>query len=67
MLVKGVEGDKYSLGYFGFSYYARNSRSIKAVGVIPAGKSVKADAEVKVESEQKADPEKKVDSENKSQ
>lgn len=35
VLVKGVEGDKFSLGYFGYAYYAENSSSLKAVGIHP--------------------------------
>lgn len=35
VLVKGVEGDKFSLGYFGYAYYAENSGSLKVVGIYP--------------------------------
>lgn len=35
VLVKGVEGDKFSLGYFGYAYYAENSQSLKVVGIHP--------------------------------
>lgn len=37
VLVVGVEGDKYALGYFGFAYYVENQKKLKAVGVAPAG------------------------------
>lgn len=33
VLVLGVEGDRYALGYFGYAYYARNSGRVKAVAV----------------------------------
>ncbi|MFH1377620.1 MAG: PstS family phosphate ABC transporter substrate-binding protein [Planctomycetota bacterium] len=32
-LVHGVAGDKYSLGFFGFSYYAENAKTLKAVPI----------------------------------
>ena len=35
VLVQGVEGDKYSLGYFGYAYYAENQGKLKLVGVDP--------------------------------
>ncbi len=41
ILVKGVQGNKYALGYFGFSYYSNNDKKIQAIGVIQNGKSVK--------------------------
>jgi phosphate transport system substrate-binding protein len=34
VLVQGVSRDKGGLGYFGFSYYAENSKKLKAVPVI---------------------------------
>jgi phosphate transport system substrate-binding protein len=34
VLVQGVAGDKYSLGYFGYAYYAENSDKIKAVPIV---------------------------------
>ncbi|MBI5759044.1 MAG: PstS family phosphate ABC transporter substrate-binding protein [Planctomycetales bacterium] len=40
-LVTGVVGDKFSLGYFGFSYYIENKSKLQAVGLIPAGQSEK--------------------------
>jgi phosphate transport system substrate-binding protein len=33
VLVKGVEGDKYSLGYFGYAYYFANKDKMNLVGV----------------------------------
>lgn len=36
-LVMGVQGEQYSLGYFGYAYYSENSSKIKAVKV-DAGK-----------------------------
>jgi phosphate transport system substrate-binding protein len=33
VLVQGVAGDKYSLGYFGFAYYEENQGKLKLVGV----------------------------------
>ncbi|MDB5339498.1 MAG: phosphate binding protein [Planctomycetaceae bacterium] len=40
-LVKGIEGNKHALGYFGYSYYDKNRKKLKAVGIIPAAKSEK--------------------------
>ncbi len=33
VLVKGVSGEKYALGYFGFAYYLENAKQLKAVAV----------------------------------
>lgn len=33
VLVQGVEGDKYAIGYFGFAYYNENKGALKAVNV----------------------------------
>jgi phosphate transport system substrate-binding protein len=33
MLVTGIEGSKYALGYFGFAYYAENKDKLKLLGV----------------------------------
>lgn len=38
VLVKGISGDKNALGYFGFSYYDKNRKTLKALGVKPAAK-----------------------------
>jgi phosphate transport system substrate-binding protein len=35
MLVTGVEGSKYALGYFGYAYYAENKDRLKLLGVDP--------------------------------
>ena len=35
LLVTGVAGDKYSLGYFGFGYYAQNKERLKLLSVSP--------------------------------
>lgn len=39
VLVKGVSGNKYALGYFGFAYYKENRKSLKAV---PIGENKKS-------------------------
>lgn len=33
VLVQGIEGDKYSLGFFGLAYYEENKEKLKLVGV----------------------------------
>lgn len=33
VLVRGVRGNKYALGYFGYAYYAENKDSLKALAV----------------------------------
>lgn len=33
MLIEGVSGDRYGLGYFGFAYYAENSDKVRAVAI----------------------------------
>ncbi|MCL4109066.1 UNVERIFIED_CONTAM: hypothetical protein GTU68_032189 [Idotea baltica] len=35
ILVTGVSGDKYALGYFGFAYYARSKQQLKGVAISP--------------------------------
>lgn len=47
ILVQGVTGDKFALGYFGFSYYKENENKLKALAinngkniVIPSEKSI---------------------------
>ena len=35
VLVRGVSGDQYSLGYFGYAYYVENKDKLKIVGVAP--------------------------------
>ncbi|MGP0565446.1 MULTISPECIES: PstS family phosphate ABC transporter substrate-binding protein [unclassified Nitrospina] len=39
MLVKGVAGDKYALGYFGFAYYVENKDILKAVSIKEGNKA----------------------------
>ncbi len=41
MLVTGVAGDQYALGYFGFAYYAENEDRLKLVGIDSGGEPVK--------------------------
>ncbi|NBR71843.1 MAG: PstS family phosphate ABC transporter substrate-binding protein [Verrucomicrobia bacterium] len=33
VLVQGVEGDRYALGYMGYSYYAAHQKRLKALGI----------------------------------
>lgn len=41
LLVKGVAGQKYALGYFGYAYYAENTDQLKVLGITSKdGKSV---------------------------
>jgi phosphate transport system substrate-binding protein len=45
VLVRGISGNKYALGYFGYAYYAENSDSLKAVavnGVLPNPETIAA-------------------------
>jgi len=37
VLVQGVEGDRYALGYFGFAYYQENANRLKVVAVDAGG------------------------------
>jgi phosphate binding protein len=37
-LVRGVAGDKYSLGYIPFAYYLENKDTLKLIAVVPAAK-----------------------------
>ena len=46
MLVTGVEGNKYALGYFGYAYYDENNDRLKLLGVDSGdGKCVQPSAE----------------------
>lgn len=46
VLVMGVEGDKYSLGFFGLAYYEENHEKLKLLGVDPGdGKCIKPSVE----------------------
>ena len=40
VLVTGVAGDKYSLGYFGLAYYEENQEKLKLLGVDPGDGNV---------------------------
>lgn len=42
VLVEGVSGDKYALGFFGFSYYTENRDKLKAVAIAPKGRDAAA-------------------------
>lgn len=45
VLVEGVAGEKYALGYFGFAYYEENQNKLKALkvnGVFPTFESIKS-------------------------
>ena len=33
MVVQGISGDQYSLGYFGYAYYAANKDKLKVIGI----------------------------------
>ncbi|WP_417735854.1 phosphate ABC transporter substrate-binding protein PstS family protein [Rosistilla oblonga] len=46
ILVRGVAGDEFAIGYFGYSYYDRNKNDLQAVPIInPAGEAVLPNAE----------------------
>lgn len=40
-LVIGISTNKHALGYFGYSYYDKNRKKLKAVGIIPAAPTEK--------------------------
>lgn len=40
MLVQGVAGDKYAMGYFGYAYFVENQTKLKALAVSMGGKAV---------------------------
>jgi phosphate transport system substrate-binding protein len=43
VLVKGIEGSEYAVGFFGFAYYLENATKIRAVsvnGIVPGQESV---------------------------
>ena len=45
MLVQGVEGSRYSIGYFGFAYYLENKGALKAAsinGVTPSAQTAES-------------------------
>jgi phosphate transport system substrate-binding protein len=41
VLVQGIAGNKYSLGYLPFAYYASNTSKLKAVGIVWSKNTVK--------------------------
>lgn len=41
VLVVGIASDQYALGYFGYSYYDKNRKKLKALGIVPAVKAEK--------------------------
>jgi len=43
VLVQGVAGDRYSLGYFGYAYYVENTERLKLIGVDDGAGCVKPD------------------------
>lgn len=45
VLVQGIAGDRYSLGYFGYAYYAENTGRLKVVGVDDGAGCVRPTAE----------------------
>lgn len=49
ILVQGVSGDKFALGYFGFSYYKENESKLKALAV-NNGKNIVAPSEKSIEN-----------------
>ena len=42
LLVKGIAGDQYSLGYFGYAYYAENKDKLKLLAIAPGSDASKA-------------------------
>jgi phosphate transport system substrate-binding protein len=47
VLVKGVSGDEYAMGYFGFSYFVENKDKLKAVKIKKDANSPAIEASVK--------------------
>lgn len=45
ILVMGINGDRYSLGYFGYSYYVENRERVKLVGIDGGNGCVQPDEE----------------------
>lgn len=50
VLVKGIAGDEYGLGYFGYSYYDKNRKTLKALAIKPAAKKAEKSEEKKAET-----------------
>ena len=42
LLVKGIAGDEYSLGYFGYAYYVENKDKLKLLAIAPGSDASKA-------------------------
>jgi phosphate transport system substrate-binding protein len=42
VLVRGVEGDKYSLGYFGYAYFVENQDKLKVLAIAPGNDKLAA-------------------------
>ena len=42
LLVKGIAGDQYSLGYFGYAYYFENKDQLKLLAIAPGSDASKA-------------------------
>jgi phosphate transport system substrate-binding protein len=45
VLVQGVEGSKYAIGYFGYAYYQENASSLKALsidGIVPSAETAES-------------------------
>lgn len=40
VIVRGVTGNKYAMGYFGFAYFVENKDKLRAVGIVPADKKL---------------------------
>lgn len=45
ILVRGISGSKYALGYFGYSYYSENKESLKAIAIDDGNGCVAPEAE----------------------
>lgn len=61
VLVKGVAGDKYALGYFGYSYYDNNRKTLKVLGIKPAEKKADDKSSAQAKPEEKKPEEKKTE------
>ena len=45
ILVRGISGSKYALGYFGYAYYSENKESLKAIAIDDGNGCVAPEAE----------------------
>jgi phosphate transport system substrate-binding protein len=50
VLVEGIAGNPYALGFFGFSYYIENRDKLKAVAIAPRGQGASAAVPPSVET-----------------